>query len=109
MKRCPNPRLLAVLTALCISLLAVSAFAQFQTGNIDHYVTSLQHFGVSNWALQDTKTFRPSLLNEFRIGVQRYDSPTTALGNTQLSDFGANYHGVMIPQTPRGSRCWYVR
>ena len=34
MKRCPNPRLMAVLAALCISLLAVSAFAQFQTGNI---------------------------------------------------------------------------
>jgi hypothetical protein len=34
MKRCPNPRLLAVMAALCISLLAVSAFAQFQTGNI---------------------------------------------------------------------------
>jgi hypothetical protein len=34
MKRCPNPRLLAVMTALCISLFAVSAFAQFQTGNI---------------------------------------------------------------------------
>src|SRR3954469_19620415 len=34
MKRCPNPRLLAVMAAICISLLAVSAFAQFQTGNI---------------------------------------------------------------------------
>jgi len=34
MKRCPNPRFLAVLAALCISLFAVSAFAQFQTGNI---------------------------------------------------------------------------
>src|SRR3954454_9929669 len=34
MKRCPNPRLLAVMAALCISLFAVSAFAQFQTGNI---------------------------------------------------------------------------
>jgi hypothetical protein len=34
MKRCPNPRLLAVLAALCISLLAVGAFAQFQTGSI---------------------------------------------------------------------------
>src|SRR3954453_4013795 len=33
MKRCPNPRLLAVTAALC-ALLAVSAFAQFQTGNI---------------------------------------------------------------------------
>lgn len=35
MKRCPTSRLLAVIiAALCISLLAVSAFAQFQTGNI---------------------------------------------------------------------------
>ena len=34
MKRCPNPRLLAVLAALCISLFAVSAFAQSQSGNI---------------------------------------------------------------------------
>src|SRR5262245_10657753 len=35
MKRCPTPRFLAVVTAaLCISLLAVSAFAQLQTGNI---------------------------------------------------------------------------
>ncbi len=34
MKRCPSPRLLAAITAMCIALLAVSAFAQFQTGNI---------------------------------------------------------------------------
>jgi len=35
MKRCPTPRFLAAtIAALCISLLAVSAFAQIQTGNI---------------------------------------------------------------------------
>src|SRR5437764_12446036 len=35
MKRCPTPRFLAVVTAaLCLSLFAVSGFAQFQTGNI---------------------------------------------------------------------------
>ena len=35
MKWCPTPRFMAVLTAaLLISLLAVSGFAQFQTGNI---------------------------------------------------------------------------
>ncbi|HXH38180.1 MAG TPA: carboxypeptidase regulatory-like domain-containing protein [Thermoanaerobaculia bacterium] len=34
MKRYTPPRLLAVVAALCISLLAISAFAQFQTGNI---------------------------------------------------------------------------
>jgi len=34
MKRCPTPRSLAVIVAMCIALFAVSAFAQFQTGNI---------------------------------------------------------------------------
>ena len=73
---------------------------QFQTGDVDGYVTSLQRFAVTNWAMQDTLTLSPTLLNELRIGLQRYDSPTTALGRTQLSDFGANYPGVMIPQLP---------
>ena len=35
MKRCPTPRFLAVIAAaLCLSLIAVSGLAQFQTGNI---------------------------------------------------------------------------
>jgi hypothetical protein len=35
MKRCPTPRFLAILVAaLCLSLFAVSGFAQFQTGNV---------------------------------------------------------------------------
>jgi hypothetical protein len=73
---------------------------QFQNGDVDNYVVSSQRFTTTNWAFQDTKTFRPTLLNELRIGVMRFDSPTTALGTAQLSDFGANYHGVMIPQLP---------
>ena len=34
MKRCPTPRFLVVLAAVCTMLLAVSGYAQFQTGNI---------------------------------------------------------------------------
>jgi hypothetical protein len=35
MKRCPNPRYAAIIaTALCMLLVAVSGYAQFQTGNI---------------------------------------------------------------------------
>src|SRR5258706_284354 len=34
MKRSPNSRILAIVATLCLSLMAVSAFAQFQTGNI---------------------------------------------------------------------------
>jgi hypothetical protein len=34
MKRCPNSRILAIVATLCFSLMAFSAFAQLQTGNI---------------------------------------------------------------------------
>jgi len=34
MKRSPNSRILAIVATLCLSLMAVSAFAQLQTGNI---------------------------------------------------------------------------
>src|SRR5438105_3911547 len=34
MKPCPNSRILAIVATLCLSLMAVSAFAQLQTGNI---------------------------------------------------------------------------
>lgn len=73
---------------------------RFQTGDISPYVTSLQRLGVTNWSLQDTHTFSSSVLNELRIGIDRFDSPTTAIEKTQLSDFGAIYPGVMIPQMP---------
>jgi hypothetical protein len=73
---------------------------QFPTGNISPYVTSQQKLGVSNWSLQDTHTFSPTLLSEFHLGVERFNSPTTALERTQLSDFGAIYPGVNIPQMP---------
>jgi hypothetical protein len=72
----------------------------FQTGDTPGYVVSLQHLPSTNWALVDTHIFSPALLNEFRIGIERFDSPTTAVGHTQLSDFGANYPGVIIPQLP---------
>jgi hypothetical protein len=73
---------------------------QFPTGNISPYVTSQQQLAVSNWSLQDTHTFSPVLLNEFRISVERFNSPTSDLEKTQLSDFGAIYPGVNIPQMP---------
>ena len=57
---------------------------QFQAGDVDHYVTSLQRFAVTNWALQDTWTLGPALLNEFRIGC-------AAL---RLSHHGARKHAV---------------
>src|SRR6202011_1664846 len=31
---CPTPRFLAVMAAVCLALVAATAFAQFQTGNI---------------------------------------------------------------------------
>ena len=58
-------------------------------------------FRVVNYALNDTHTFSPSLLNEFRIGVNRNHSQTESQGPNQLSDFGAILPGVVIPQLPQ--------
>ena len=50
-----------------------------QTGNIVPYSPARQSLSVTNWALADTHTFSPALLNEFRIGVMRADSLVTIL------------------------------
>jgi hypothetical protein len=71
-----------------------------QSGNIAGYSPYRQGLVVTNWALQDTHTFSAALLNEFRIGVMRADSLVSMLESTQLSDFGANYPGVITPQMP---------
>ncbi|HEY2014892.1 MAG TPA: TonB-dependent receptor, partial [Bryobacteraceae bacterium] len=80
---------------------------QFPTGNIPNYVTAQQQLANTNWSLQDTNIFGPTLLNEFRISVERYNSPTSVLQKAQLSDFGAIYPGVNIPQMPNISATGY--
>ncbi len=70
------------------------------SGNIVPYSPYRQSLAVTNWALADTHTFSPALLNEFRIGIMRADSLVTLLERTQLSDLGAIYPGVIVPQLP---------
>lgn len=72
----------------------------FQSGNISPYAPNRRALTVTNWALQDTHTFSHTLLNEFRIGVNRVDSKVFVLESTQLSDLGANFPGVITPQLP---------
>lgn len=72
----------------------------FQSGNISPYAPNRRALTVTNWALQDMHTFSPSLLNEFRLGVNRVDSKVFVLDDTQLSDLGANFPGVITPQLP---------
>lgn len=72
----------------------------FQSGNVSPYAPNRRALTVSNWALQDQHTFSASLLNEFRIGVNRVDSKVFVLDDTQLSDLGAIFPGVVTPQLP---------
>ncbi len=58
-------------------------------------------FHVVNYALNNTHTFSPTLLNEFRIGVNRNHSQTESQGDRQLSDFGGILPGVVVPQIPQ--------
>jgi hypothetical protein len=71
-----------------------------QAGNISPYAPNRRALTVSNWALHDTHTFSSSLVNEFRIGVNRVDSKVFVTESTQLSDLGARFPGVITPQLP---------
>ena len=69
-----------------------------QAGNISPYSPNREELKVDNWALRDTHTFSPSLLNELHIGVNRVDTRVLSLDSTQLSDLGAILPGVTPPQ-----------
>lgn len=69
-----------------------------QDGNIYPYSPNREALTVDNWALHDTHTFSPRLLNELHLGVNRVDTKLRALDNTQFSDLGAVLPGVTPPQ-----------
>ena len=72
-----------------------------QAGNIPKYAPNPEWLKVTNLALHDTHTFSPSLLNEFRIGINRNRSEVESQGTAQLSDYGAIFPGVVTPQLPQ--------
>lgn len=71
-----------------------------QNGNISPYAPNRRALTVGNWAVQDTHTFSQTLLNDFRLGANRVDSRVFVLDDTQLSDLGAHFPGVITPQLP---------
>jgi hypothetical protein len=71
-----------------------------QAGTISPYAPSDTTLNLQNWASQVTHTFSPSLLNELRLAVSRVDSNVSQKDDRQLSDFGANFPGVVTPQLP---------
>ncbi|HLJ15738.1 MAG TPA: carboxypeptidase regulatory-like domain-containing protein [Bryobacteraceae bacterium] len=73
---------------------------KFQSGNIAPYAPNDQSLQVGNWALHDTHTFGPTLLNELRLGVDRDNSLVGVTQHDQLSNYGAAFPGVITPQMP---------
>ncbi|HXB72270.1 MAG TPA: carboxypeptidase regulatory-like domain-containing protein [Candidatus Acidoferrales bacterium] len=71
-----------------------------QSGNIPNWSPTPEGLKVTSWALHDTHTFTPSLLNEFRIGINRNHSEVTSQGADRLTDYGAIFPGVVSPQLP---------
>jgi len=69
-----------------------------QDGNVWPYSPNREALQVDNWALHDTHTFSPALLNELHVGVNRVDTRLRSLDNTQLSDLGSLLPGVTPPQ-----------
>jgi len=72
-----------------------------QNGDVSPYAPNREALRVDNWALHDTHTFSPSLLNELHLGVNRVDTKIRSLDDTQLSDLGAILPGVFPSQLPQ--------
>ena len=73
---------------------------KFQSGNVAPYAPNDQSLQVGNWVLHDTHTFTPTLLNEFRAGLDRDNSLVGVMSRDQLSNYGAAFPGVITPQMP---------
>ncbi|MGH9674585.1 MAG: carboxypeptidase regulatory-like domain-containing protein [Bryobacteraceae bacterium] len=69
-----------------------------QNGNVSPYGVNREALKVDNWALRDTHTFTPALLNELHLGVNRVDTRITSLDSTQFTDLGAILPGVFPAQ-----------
>jgi hypothetical protein len=72
-----------------------------QAGTYGPYNTNYSSLSLQGWALGSTHTFSASLLNELRFSVDRMYSPVTQQDRRQISDFGANFPGVVDPQLPQ--------
>jgi hypothetical protein len=71
-----------------------------QAGTFAPYATSDTSLNLQSWVLGSTHTFSASLLNELRLSVDQVDSNVGQQDKRQLSDFGANFPGVINPQLP---------
>jgi hypothetical protein len=72
-----------------------------QNGDVAPYAPNREALLVDNWALHDTHTFSPSLLNELHLGVNRVDTNIQSLDDAQLSDLGSILPGVFPAQLPQ--------
>lgn len=92
MKRCPTTRLLAVITAaLCISLLAVSAFAQVESGNIFGKVQAKDGSALPGVTVALTGVGSPQTSVSDAAGSFRFInlSPGSYALKAELSGFGS--------------------
>jgi hypothetical protein len=90
MKRCPNSRILAIVATLCLSLMAVSAFAQIQTGNIFGKAQSKDGSALPGVTVTLTGVGAPQTTVTNAEGAFRFPnlSPGNYTVKAELSGFG---------------------
>ncbi|MGH9470610.1 MAG: carboxypeptidase regulatory-like domain-containing protein, partial [Terriglobia bacterium] len=71
-----------------------------QDGNIAPYNPNTYTFRTQSWAAHDTYSFNAQLVNEAWLGVGRMNFVDGETSRAQLSDLGATFPGVLIPELP---------
>jgi hypothetical protein len=90
MKRYPNSRILAIVATLCLSLMAVSAFAQYQTGNIFGKTQAKDGSALPGVTVTLTGNGAPQVTVSDNQGNFRFPnlSPGSYTVKSELSGFG---------------------
>lgn len=80
---------------------------RLQDGNIYPYDPNTYGFKTQGWVAHDTYSISPHLLNEAFLAVTRMNFVDGETNQTQLSDLGAIFPGVIIPELPTVSVSGY--
>src|SRR5690242_8117565 len=92
MKRCPPPRFFAVLAAMLVSLLAISAYGQVQTGNIFGHTQAKDGSALPGVTVTPTGVGAPQTFITDNTGAFRFLnlSPSTYALKAELAGFGTS-------------------
>lgn len=90
-----------------VRLFDEGSYQKLQDGNIYPFDPNTYNFKTQGWVAHDTYSLSPHLLNQIFFAVTRMNFQDGETNHAQLSDLGAIFPGVTIPELPTVSVSGY--